>query len=401
MDKNKYKDSQLIAKRIASVVNEDNKSVNEDKLSDFLKDTQSDYDDVMIKIINTKRVKKIYDKVSESDKDANIEKLISSIEMQQVGLNKSKNRFKILLSAKISVAVIILIAFIVYSLAGNESANIVVQENIIAENIYCEISEPVLIVESGDAIALSEITKEVSNVEVRNNNILYDKKNCNVDKTVKDIVYHTLIIPHKMNYTISLSDGTKITLNSGSKLKYPKSFENIDRRYVELEGEAYFDVAKSDIPFVIKSNDVYVKVYGTKLNINSYDRSIIETVLVKGVVGVTTKESKEVILSPNQLHTYNLKSLESEIKNVDTNNYTYWMCDDFIYTNTHLLKVLTDFERWYGVKFEYENNVIENINLSLNCLKTNDIETVLMSLERSINLVFINKGGGMYDIIKQ
>lgn len=397
MDVDKYNDSKLIADEIASIIDKDTKRVNEDKLIEILEKDNSNLNNVFKNLLNIERVDTICDKVNKSDKSANVKNLISSIKQKQSEVSRKRNKAIIITLTQVSVAVCLLVAFIAYNLNNKD---IEYQESLTNYNSSTNIDAPVLILNNGEKIALNETITAIENIEINDKSLSYNKKdNFSEKKDVVDI--HTLIVPAKMNYSITLSDGTVVTLNSCSRLIYPKSFENSGSRYVELEGEAYFNVSKSDIPFIIKSKDVYIKVYGTELNVNNYDSLKTETLLVKGVIGVTIKDNDEVILSPNQLHIYNANTLESTVENVDVNYYTYWINNDFMYKNIELKKVLTDFERWYGVKFNYDKNVINDICVSINCLKSNSIENVLHSLQETTDLIFINNGGGEYDIIKR
>ncbi|MDD4639493.1 MAG: FecR domain-containing protein, partial [Bacteroidales bacterium] len=92
-------------------------------------------------------------------------------------------------------------------------------------------------------------------------------------------VYNIIQTSKGMEYPLRLADGTKIYINSGSRLKFPVSFKGKER-VVELEGEAFFEVAKdSSRPFVVKSGDVEIRVLGTQFNLKSYsdDEFIVTT----------------------------------------------------------------------------------------------------------------------------
>ena len=91
-----------------------------------------------------------------------------------------------------------------------------------------------------------------------------------------------------MEYMLTLSDGTRVFLNAETKLKFPTKFQK-EERVVVLEGEAYFEVRKDAThPFIVKANDVDVKVLGTSFNLRSYsDENSIATTLVSGKVAVS------------------------------------------------------------------------------------------------------------------
>src|SRR5690606_38722219 len=97
---------------------------------------------------------------------------------------------------------------------------------------------------------------------------------------------HTLITPIGGEYSIRLSDGTKVWLNADSKLKYTVSFDGEKNREIELEGEDYFEdvkvkVKNKNVPFVIKSKGVTLELLGTEFNLYTFRNQVITT-LVEG-----------------------------------------------------------------------------------------------------------------------
>lgn len=114
------------------------------------------------------------------------------------------------------------------------------------------------------------------------------------------------IVPNGSKTEMYLSDGTKVWLNAGTKLRYPPTF-NPNERIVILDGEAYFDVAKDPKhPFIVKAGDVEVKAIGTAFNVKAYpSENTIETTLIEGKVVVSRKgANKPITLAPNQKLTY-------------------------------------------------------------------------------------------------
>ncbi|MFD2034779.1 FecR family protein [Belliella marina] len=153
---------------------------------------------------------------------------------------------------------------------------------------------------------------------------------------------------------IRLNDGTTVFLNSESKLTFPDRF-NDSVRIVHLEGEAYFEVQKNDDkPFVVMCDDVEIKVLGTSFNVkNDGDVAIA---LVTGKVQAKKKEGEEVMLSPNEMVTYNHngKYTKSEFDPLETlgwkDRYLVFKKDDF-------KSVKTKLEKWYGVEIVLTSNL--------------------------------------------
>jgi ferric-dicitrate binding protein FerR (iron transport regulator) len=121
--------------------------------------------------------------------------------------------------------------------------------------------------------------------------------------------YSEIVVPRGSKAHFTLLDGTQVTLNAGSKLRYSSAY-GIDERKIELEGEGYFKVAKdSKRPFIVTTSHVSVKALGTEFNVKAYPGdSTIETTLVEGSVKIEKFGDidgiEEVILKPNQKLTY-------------------------------------------------------------------------------------------------
>ena len=98
---------------------------------------------------------------------------------------------------------------------------------------------------------------------------------------------NTLVIGRGGEYSVMLADGTKVHLNSDSKLRYPVTFTRSERR-VYLEGEAYFEVSRDERhPFIVEGKDFAVQVLGTSFNISNYkDDDVSRVVLLEGSVQV-------------------------------------------------------------------------------------------------------------------
>src|SRR5690606_33592322 len=198
---------------------------------------------------------------------------------------------------------------------------------------------------------------------------------------------HTLITPIGGEYSIRLSDGTKVRLNADSKLKYPVSFDGEKTREVELEGEAYFEVAKDkdknkNVQLVVKSKGQTLEVLGTEFNLNTFRNKVITT-LVEGSVRVSMDNkspNQYHILKPNEQLVYHDHSKKLEIAQIDTYYVTAWRTGDFAFDNVPLQDVMEDIARWYGVDVEYKVNV-EDIRFSGKVSKFEDIETLLRTIE--------------------
>ena len=198
---------------------------------------------------------------------------------------------------------------------------------------------------------------------------------------------HTLITPIGGEYAVRLADGTQVWLNANSKLKYPVSFSGTSMREVELEGEAYFDVAKLEInnkrvPFVVKSKGQILEVLGTEFNVNTF-RSRIITTLIEGSVKVSVDSEslgQPHVLKPNDQLIYDAPSKKVKIAQIDPYYVTAWKSGDFAFDNVPLKDVMEDIARWYDIGVEYKSEV-DDVRFSGKVSKFEDIETLLRTIE--------------------
>ncbi|MNK26568.1 fec operon regulator FecR [compost metagenome] len=173
-------------------------------------------------------------------------------------------------------------------------------------------------------------------------------------KTTNEVesVFNTISTPRGGQYTLTLSDGTKVILNAASSLKYPTGFKGKDR-IVELEGEGYFEVAHNKAqPFKVISRGQTVEVLGTHFNINSYtDEPSVKTTLLEGSVdvnGTLLKPNQQAILTANN---------KINVMNVDADDAVAWKDGLFKFEHTDMRTSMRQIARWYDVEVVYEGNV--------------------------------------------
>lgn len=167
-----------------------------------------------------------------------------------------------------------------------------------------------------------------------------------------ELAYNTIETPRGGTYQINLSDGTKVWLNSASQLRYPVAYHN-GERLVELEGEAYFEVAKDRTkPFKVKSNGQVVEVLGTHFNVNGYaDEPFTKTTLLEGAIIVSTTKNK-IILKPMQ-ESINKNGELSQHPIADADEAVAWKNGYFQFDDENLESVMRKISRWYDVEIVF------------------------------------------------
>jgi len=226
------------------------------------------------------------------------------------------------------------------------------------------------------------------NISIENiNNTEISMKYANSSKTK----YNEISIPKMGEYSLILSDGTKVYLNSMSKLKYPIVFDN-DKRIVELEGEAFFEVTKDKSkPFIVRTSKCDITVLGTKFNVNSYkdDEELLVT-LASGKVKVNVKNSKPVFLLPGEQLRENNGVMEK--KKVNTRIYTSWKDGKYLFSNTRLEDIIKQVHRWYDVEVFYSSDKLKEYHFSGAVVKNQTLNQFLKKLSKSGDIEFIIKG---------
>lgn len=209
---------------------------------------------------------------------------------------------------------------------------------------------------------------------------------------------HILTTHHDSEFWLTLDDGTRVHLNYGTTLIYPRKF-NGDTREVELEGEAYFFVAKdANHPFVVHTPEGDVKVYGTEFNINTQDdEGTTRIVLVNGSISVTPKGGREQMIRPNEMAV--ISSGECMFSTVDVAPYVSWNTGMFIFADCPLEKLMQVLSRWYNKRVEFNSDDIRQIEFTGTINKYGDISPALkaihtvtgLRIEMKKDLIIISK----------
>ena len=156
--------------------------------------------------------------------------------------------------------------------------------------------------------------------------------------------------------TIFLPDGSIVTLNSASKLVYPKVFAK-DMRKVYLQGEAFFEVSKAGKPFIVETDHLNARVLGTSFSVKAYPASEESSVsLLTGKVAVYPAESEEpyqaqLVLLPGEKGSLNNKKATLVKTNYDYYEEIAWKDGVLLFRNTPLEEAIARMELWYGMEF--------------------------------------------------
>ena len=188
-----------------------------------------------------------------------------------------------------------------------------------------------------------------------------------------------IVVPRGGEYQLILPDGTKVWLNSASKLEFPNTFVGDERR-VKLAGEAYFEVAKNKAkPFRVEVDRVEVVVLGTSFNIHAYDEAV-KTTLVEGAVKLNVA-GKAYSLSPG--FEANVDQGGVKIVKSDVYEQIAWKDGRFVFREKRLEEVMSILSRWYDFEIFYQNAAVKDLHFTGNIPRHATINEVLKFLERT------------------
>lgn len=182
---------------------------------------------------------------------------------------------------------------------------------------------------------------------------------------------------------IALQDGSEVWLRGGTVLRIPDKFSP-DNRSVSINGEAYFSVKKDSLsPFVVKANDIYVKVLGTSFNLKTDDNSgNVETTLVSGHVVLMEEDEKSILdMQPGEKVLFNAEDNTLKIERVDVNLQGLWRLNQFVLENMTLREITERIAEVYKVRFNFSKKPSENKKYRFVFNKEESIEEVCSNLE--------------------
>lgn len=178
--------------------------------------------------------------------------------------------------------------------------------------------------------------------------------------------YFEVFVPTAERSQITLPDGTRVWVNSETKIKYSNQF-NTEERNIYLSGEAFFDVAKNeDLPLYVIANGAKIKVTGTKFNVKAYpDESKVATVLVEGKIELSRigdKSGRSIGLEPGDKAILDLETNRVAISREDVIDDVAWKDGKMMYRNMALSEVCKSLSRRYKAEITLSNDT-ENLCL--------------------------------------
>lgn len=200
-----------------------------------------------------------------------------------------------------------------------------------------------------------------------------------LNKDKHDVEMLECYAPFKEIREITLPDGSRACLNSGSYILYPEDFKS-DARNIYLVGEAVFEVARNkEKPFTVHSGKFAVTALGTKFNVKAYpEDDFLTATLLKGKIKVKCSDTEDYYLNPGQQLKHNKLTHQNELKEVDEEFVTAWQRGEIILSEASLKEIRLALETRYGVEIKFfgEENLTNDL-FSFTFKKDAKIEEVL------------------------
>jgi len=262
-----------------------------------------------------------------------------------------------------------------------------------------------IILQNGAEVRIDKTQSQIK-YDARGENILINSEQKVVQKmNRKSQAFNTVIVPYGKRTLITLSEGTKVWLNSGSKMVYPVVFAK-NKREVYIEGEAVFDVRHmNNKPFIVSSKDFDIKVLGTVFNVSAYaDDEYSSTVLEQGKIalicrGASVLLQEKLNIVPGTMAVFHRNQKTFVQQQVDPQKYLSWREGYLIFKSEKLENILKKLGRYYNIEMVITDNQLKNEIFSGYLDLKNSPEEVLsvinettpMSYSIKTEKIFINR----------
>ncbi|SEN99878.1 FecR family protein [bacterium A37T11] len=263
-----------------------------------------------------------------------------------------------------------------------------------AGNLQANVSEATLRIKGQPDILLNNAHKgqlvKVGNLLIskESDDLLIFSEDNSKSTTMKGL-WAQISLPRAQRYRLELADGSKVWLNSKSTIRFAVDFEN--RRQVEMEGEAYFEIAQDvDNPFKVKSAEITVNVLGTSFNISNYQADPSSSVtLMEGAVNLQYNQGKTCKLIPGQQAYFNTRGVREPIlRSVNIKEIGAWRDGLFAFRQDSIIQVMDNLSHWYDIRINYEGSKPTALFTGTIPCET-PIEDVLSLLEEAGGVKFI------------
>jgi len=299
--------------------------------------------------------------------------------------HKFRVRKTILYTAISGVACIIFaVGIFFYNKETSDNQDILTIASYITEETYSD--KVTLTLTDEEKIEIEDNNAEIKystegNIAVNTNTV----SNINPEKEIK---YNQLTVPLGKRSVLTLSDGTRLWVNAGTKVIYPVTF-NEKKREIYVDGEVFIEVTRDpDKPFLVRSETFDVKVLGTSFNVQAYKKeNTSSVVLVEGSVNIKTRD-KNITLKPSEK--LSIVSGETNITSVNVEEYILWKEGLYMFRSERFEIILNKLSKYYGTELKCDATSAHLICNGKIDLKE-DINRVLTGLTKTVPVELIKR----------
>jgi ferric-dicitrate binding protein FerR (iron transport regulator) len=194
----------------------------------------------------------------------------------------------------------------------------------------------------------------------------------------------TSLITHKQqeNYFFRLPDGSTVIVDSGSKLTYPPSFDQLEKREVYLEGQAFFDIKHDPSkPFIVHTGHITTTVLGTSFIIKALPSSkTISVIVTRGKVKVADKNKTLAVLKKDEQVVFNKESSTTLQQEVQAESLQDWKAEDLLFNDVTVGEAATLLEKKFGVSIQFKDREVQHERFTTMFTKDENLEQMLKSI---------------------
>lgn len=316
--------------------------------------------------------------------------LWGNIEMENKGyLNKKSKKLRLgFLIASACFLLLLSGVFFVYTRTELDNLNSSIKiEKIVNPNT--QNTEIQLVLSEKETVSLDGVEAEIQykedGLEINNQKKILNSANKSSSKT------NQLIVPFGKRSMLTLSDGSKMWINSGSNVTFPVVFDK-KKREIYVDGEVFLEiVSMKGTPFVVNTKRHKIEVLGTSFNLTAYERDSTQSVvLVSGLVKIQTEEEKEISLSPSEMYIY--ENGHQQVKKVNVDEYISWKNGVYQYRSEELGLILKRLSRYYGDNINCSEDVY-NLKCSGKLDLKDDLEIILRGISSTVPISYEMKNG--------
>jgi transmembrane sensor len=300
---------------------------------------------------------------------------------RQSGIRRRNRNYRMLAAAASLLLVVGTASFFLFA-SKKPATNLTASTDLNKDQIRLKLA-------SGKTIALGNM--QPVTVKAEDVSLTDSSKDLHFDAAAgADTRMNELTVPPKLDYKLTLADGSVVRLNASTTLKFPFAF-NGNTREIYVDGEAYFDIAKDEHkPFIVHTSEADVKVLGTSFNVNTYKKGTLKTALVTGSVAIH-KEGEQTLLRPGMEATTSL-SKPTVQEDFDSEVTLSWMRGVFYFHNTPLQEIADMITRWFDVPTVIDDPELASMTFTGNLNKSKELNIFLTVLSNTADVRYYFKG---------